>query len=581
MLQLNTDQERFLAELAYRRALRRIALALAGAFGDVAARAADRFDAVVEHGATHAAQFGLRDAACVARYLACCFVWGMEFERQERHGWAAQILGAPGRGQAAKAYQLCVRTAEELDAPAVPAGLPSRADFQAALQQLDAQLLALGELGALVPTPRLRLGMACDLEQFEIALRDADWRQHYTVQDGRWQRVPSVIAQTAVRCSAQQPQPWPQQLTVLSRAPGHGAPAQLRLRVLAAQHCEAGHPLLRVRQPGGTQQWRGGPRLDVNLPLYAPADDAQASAGATPIAGEATPELSLLELHSCGLRDSGAPLREVAVRLAAYDATQWLLAWRRDKPEPFALSAREAAPEPSAPPPRARLERAGEELDASRWRDGLSALDAQFSGGLRRLFMAWERESGVTDARLAASAELLVGASSVAWGWLEGRQGIAEPPCMRVQTLSDLVACALELQLDGQLQLDGAVCALQLRAQGRTPLQGQLLRDDAAQDLAEALKPAQVTFSYGFTLQLAMQADAALTQLRTAGAVQGAIRGACGLRPRRGGPGLEWFAQIDVEPVAVALLAQHPLRGQRSHRHALLPAMRLLDWSLG
>jgi len=57
--------------------------------------------------------------------------------------------------------------------------------------------------------------------------------------------------------------------------------------------------------------------------------------------------------------------------------------------------------------------------------------------------------------------------------------------------------------------------------------------------------------------------------------------GACGLRPRADGQGWQWFAQLRVEPVQAVLHVHDPLLGERELVRPLLPAMTLLDWSLG
>ena len=55
-----------------------------------------------------------------------------------------------------------------------------------------------------------------------------------------------------------------------------------------------------------------------------------------------------------------------------------------------------------------------------------------------------------------------------------------------------------------------------------------------------------------------------------------------GLRPRsRGGSGFEWFAALRLEAVQLAVQVTDPLLGQHGQTLPLLPAMPLLDWSLG
>ena len=70
---------------------------------------------------------------------------------------------------------------------------------------------------------------------------------------------------------------------------------------------------------------------------------------------------------------------------------------------------------------------------------GFQDLDTQLRVGVAGLLTAWERESGVADGKLAIDAALLVGSTGITWGWAEGPLGIAMPPYMRLEGLSDLV----------------------------------------------------------------------------------------------------------------------------------------------
>jgi hypothetical protein len=74
------------------------------------------------------------------------------------------------------------------------------------------------------------------------------------------------------------------------------------------------------------------------------------------------------------------------------------------------------------------------------------------------------------------------------------------------------------------------------------------------------------------------QADTATVDC---GPVTGAIVGSCGLRPRADGMGMQWFAKLGVEPVCVTLYWHEPLLSMQELQRPLLPALDLLDWSLG
>jgi hypothetical protein len=72
-----------------------------------------------------------------------------------------------------------------------------------------------------------------------------------------------------------------------------------------------------------------------------------------------------------------------------------------------------------------------------------------------------------------------------------------------------------------------------------------------------------------------------LAVLNAASLVTGALVGSCGLRMRPEGSGLQWFATLGIEPAEVVMHLHDPLLGQQEMLHPLLPAMTLLDWSLG
>ena len=67
-----------------------------------------------------------------------------------------------------------------------------------------------------------------------------------------------------------------------------------------------------------------------------------------------------------------------------------------------------------------------------------------------------------------------------------------------------------------------------------------------------------------------------------AGPSTGAIVGEMGLRPRSGGGGgWQWFARLDTQAVSVPVCLHDPVLGQTRQRVPMLPALKLLDWSLG
>ena len=576
MWSLSPEQAARLVALQRSRDLRRIGESLAGVFPEVRARLGERWNELVDHGALRAAAYGLTHMLCVARFLASWIVCGAEFE--SRQPWAAAILTDSKRSQGAKAYQLCVRVLEQLRS-ASQAGQPTAPDFAEALRQLDDRLASAGTLASLLPRERIRLGSACDVDAIDLRLVDADWRRHYTAQGGPWRReacAPQEAGVTVVHDPLAEAAPrWPAQVTLLSRPASADVTAKLRVRVKAEHRCDAQlHPLLQCLEPAGARSLRGDMTGDATLSVHAPA---ATDATALPHIGEEdSPQFSVLTVGSCGLRARGVSIGECSTTLAAYDATQHLIAWRREPAVAWQLPA-DAAPAIAAA--RCRREFDGQLADSSAWVRGFHELDMQLQQGVARLLTAWERESGVSDGKLAIDAALLVGSAGVTWGWAEGPQGIAGPPYMRLEGLSDLLACRLTLRFSGALARAGSRSLLSLSTDGSATLIGPWQRgpEDAALFAVAAKLQCQVRQQFELTVH--PFADIGLAVLSSCGPLRGAISGAVGLEQRPDGPGLRWFVRLNVEPVTAQLRIVDPLLGVQVLQQPLLPAQALVDWS--
>ena len=155
------------------------------------------------------------------------------------------------------------------------------------------------------------------------------------------------------------------------------------------------------------------------------------------------------------------------------------------------------------------------------------------------------------------------------------------PPYFRVAGWMDLVACQLNLRFSGQLQLEGSSSHLSLHCAASEPLRVGWERTAGDADLPALLSTAQVAFRQPFVLVVEPQAWAELGVADAAAPVTGGLVGSCGLRPRPDGAGLQWFAKLSIEPVHAVLHLHDPLLGERELLRPLLPAMELLDWSLG
>jgi hypothetical protein len=573
---LSTEQAAQLGALQRRRDLQRMGATLAAAFPEASVRLGERWAEFVEHGATRASVFGLDHLLCVARFVASWIACGAEFEA--RHSWAAVILTDDKRGQGAKAYQLCVRVAEQLRG-APQAGQPTATDFLQGLQHVDEHLASAGKLGSVLAPDRIRLGTACDVDAVDLRVVDSQWRQHYTAQGGPWRReacpsqtsgvtlVHDAMADTGPRL--------PAQLTLLSRPSSADAMAMLRVRVKAEHRCDGElHPLLHCLGPWGERSLRGDSAGDATLGLPA---HSIAEPGLLPHIGEeGSPQYSSLTLGSCGLRARGVSMGQLSTLLAAYDASQHLIVWRR---EPTAAWQLPADPPPQITVARCRCERDGQKADASAMERGFAELDVQLRKGMARLLTAWERESGVSDGTLAVDAALLVGSAGITWGWAEGPDGIAAPPYMRLEGLMDLVACRLNLRFSGALARSGSRSVLELATAGSAALTGPWTRKPGEALFAVAGK-LQSSIRQPFELSVRALADAGLAVLGCAAPPTGAITGAVGLEQRPDGPGLRWFVRLNVEPVVAILRISDPMLGVQLLRQPLLPAQVLVDWSL-
>lgn len=582
MLQLNAEQAAALQSIKRERDMAALSDTLAASFPEVQARLGERYAALIELGVTRAAAHALDHAACVARFIACWFVLGAEFETKPGFDWARELLGQRARPQGGRVFQLCRRTRELLTHEPNPA--MTSAAFDLALVALDQGLTKRGTVGSLLPTTPLQLGEPCDIDALDLRLLESakgSAPQTYQLQEQKWRRLPAASARAPVTLAAapagQAAPTLPARLHILGQPPG-GEPTRLRLRTRAARCCDSQlHPLVTLNGPQGLQQWRGPLSSDVTLGVYS---DPAAYAPPLSIAVDSSPQFSMLAVGSCGMRDLGQPLGEQQTQLAAYSAQQHLMAWRRD-PLPPMTWPESTAPTPAESTAQLRIESDGQRLDASRWQAGLQDLDRQLGEGLARLATAWERESGVQQGQLSAEPSVMSGTASVTWGWAESPQGMNVAPYYRVAGLLDLVACQLKLHLQGALDLHGSSSRLALACTGRELLQLNFERQPTDADLSSSVQLAQVRVRHPFVLQLESMASERGVMLDVAGPVAGAMVGSCGLRARAAGAGLEWFCSLALEKVSCAFVLHDPVLGQRKLLRPLLPAMNLVDWSLG
>jgi hypothetical protein len=150
---------------------------------------------------------------------------------------------------------------------------------------------------------------------------------------------------------------------------------------------------------------------------------------------------------------------------------------------------------------------------------------------------------------------------------------------MRLEGLSDLVACRLSLRFTGALARAGSRSLLSLTTDGRATLTGPWVRGPEDSALFVVAGKLQLPVQQHFELTVQPLADAGLAVLACCGPLRGSISGAVGLEQRPDGPGLRWFVRLKVEPVVAQLRICDPLLGVQVLQQPLLPAQVLVDWS--
>ena len=574
--------------------VRRLGTHLAGQWPAMPERLGERYDAFIDLAVQQAAQRGLSHAASVGRYVNLWFVWGPAFHDKPGFEWAQAILAAPREHQPERqpgsqsesqpdsewltVHQLVQRSLAELQR------LPGARIEPQALVVADERVIdtfgPLGRQGGMLrPLPEPLPRKACDLEAADLRLLDDGGLQEYQLTGGDWQRT-AVPVPPALRVMAERP--LPKLIGVLSHQLGHGRQAKLQLRVRTHAVCNGDlHPGVGLFGPHGRWSWAGHETRAFNWPVATREQPLPSAGAGTAIAEETAPEAHKLLIETCGLRDEGEPLGVQATVVSAWPAAQWWLELKRAAPERQVLlpGTREWVRGAT----RCRIERDGAAQDAAplklQFEDGL---DAAAAAGLQQLAAAWEGLSGLSAPRLEGQLGLLVGNAAFTWGWRLGPDGLAGPAFMRLVAALALEACQADIEFGGELALAGTRTRVTLRVAGQAPLRVELRRETPQPPMAVALKPAVVSWQWPFTLALEPLAGDAAALLQQAGPLTGALVGEAGLRPcTHGSSGWEWFVMLRLEPVAVPLRAADPLLGQTRWVQPLLPALTLVDWSLG
>lgn len=532
---------------------------LAGHWPAVAERLGDRQAAFLASAAASAARHGLVDALSQARYLNLCFAFGPGFELKPQHEWALALLADERLRPHVKLHQVLHRAKAELQRSGGDAATLLRADTRL-LDDADSALQAQDRDAA--PLPR----QACDIEALELRVLDSDWRHEWRLLGGQWQRVPGPAVPPAMRITAEQPAP--ERLHLLTHAPGRGPLARLQLRQALHAVCGERHPAARWLSPEGLSQWHGHEAKAVSWPVASLA--AQPPALGLALAEETSPAVHLLQVPTCGLRDSGVPLGPQALQVWAWPADHWLWVMQREA----------ATDDQPAPPTRCRIERDGQAVDARGWVAGFDQQLAQaWQQAMQALLAAWQRSA--EQGTLRAAAGLLTGRAALTWGWREGAAGLDAQPVMRVAGELDL-GCSLAVTLEGEMDVSGCRARVQLQAQGEAVLRLPVQREAAQPGLLDTVLPLTLDLRLPFSLTVDPIAHDDGLVWREAGPCSGSLTLQAGLRPRQsGGSGWQWFLRAALEPVMAPLVLHDPLLGLTHRQLALLPALPLIDWSLG
>lgn len=592
MLQLRAEQLDQTLRLQAQRHAHGVAQVLAGAWPEVAERLQARWPAFVAAALAQAHEMGLAEPADLARYASLCCLWGVGFEAKPGFEWARETVADARRAPALRLHQLLQASAQALalqDAhpgPAAAAAL-TPAVLRKTLAAVEAGMA--GQRGArtvfldLPEAPRLQ---ACDLGTLALALVEPHPLQAYQHLDGHWRRVdlPRLVPE---------PLHWtlgpeaPAPLPLLSHARGAGAAARLNLGLQALAVCNPlKHPEVTHLSAQGPLVWRGPDTARLSLALHAPpAAPIAPPQGPPGIAHAVAPDVQGLRIRSCGVRDAGAPFGDVDLVLPVYPATQRLCEVRHGPMPAVSLPASAPfAPHAATAPaqPLCTLQADGLAQDASAWAQAWLGLQTQCRSGLEKLCNAWAQAMAATSApRLEGELSLLVGQAGVAWGW---QRCTADGVALRVEGQLDWAAVVLDVQLTGELAWEGATAQVQLRAQGRSAWTMRLHQTGPDAQPGEGLADAHAGWRQPWVLSLAAVASgepAMLSALPLPAALQGALVGECGLRPRPDGQGWQWYYRLSLEAVHVALVCTDPLLGEQRCQRELLPAMTLVDWSAG
>ena len=587
MLRLTPDQAELIEQVLLKRHATGIASVLQEAWPMVSERLRERWPAFVEAALQHGHRHGLAEPIDLAHFACLWCIWGAAFDDKPGFDWAREILADPRRGAALRMHQLLHRTRDELARQAAPAPgaapVVTAAQFDAALARVEQQMAAHAVAKAVFldvrPPPPVK---ACDVATIDLMVAEVENLQEYRHAGGAWQRAPVPKLAAAAEHWKRAPDE-PVVLAVPSHALRAGPAARLNLKVAPLAVCDPRvHPEVVHSAEHGRLAWKGRDAARLSLALYAkPVPPPDAKLGPAGIAAVSEADVQQVEVTSCGLRDAGAPFGPLAIELQVYPAVQWLTELRHAAFPTMSWPTATAA-EPAVQHALAcRLEADGVVRDASVWQRGWAALQPQFRQGMEKLFNAWVRGMDGSSARLEVEAAPLSGQAGFTWGW---RRTAPSTVTMRTEGQLELLACAIDLRLSGEVAVGSARARIALACKGRSELRMAVAQLGEAGADGQTLAAVKRSWRFPFSLEVETLAGGGLTTLSAQTppeAMLGALSGECGLRLRPDGQGQQWFFTLRLEPVTLVLVATDPVLGASRHRRTLLPALPLVDWSAG
>jgi len=586
VLRLQPEQLELLEQLTLRRMAAGTGEVLAQAWPAMPERLKERWPAFVEAALLQGRRQGLVDLPELACYASLWCVWGPAFEDKPGFDWAQDILTDARRSPSLKMHQLVHRSREELRLrPPPPPGSPpalSVAAFDAALAGVARKVGALSMGRAVFPPAQLKpVVRACDLSTIDMMLAEVEGLQEYQPLAGGWQRVPVPRLAVPVQHWTRAPDE-PVRLAVPSHALRSGPLARLNLKLQTLAVCDPRvHPEVVHSGGPGRLAWKGRDTARLSLALYAlPPPAAKPEVSPPGIGAESPADAQKVVIGSCGLRDAGAPFGEVLIQLSVVAATQTLCEVRQPAWPALSWPVTAIAPA-AATPPVCRVEADGVVQPPGRWQADWTGFHAVYQQGLERLFNAWSRAVDAQAPHLEVEGSALMGQAGLTWGW---RRTDPATVALRVEGALDMLACAIDLHLSGDVVLAGARARLRLHCQGRQELRMAISQLGAEAAPGQNLKAAQRSWRFPFRVEVETLAGAELATLSAAPMpdnLLGAIAGECGLRPRADGAGSQWFFELRLEPVTLVFQCHDPVLGDSTHTLPMLEAMTLVEWSGG